>query len=277
MRRLLGSMVPGELSGTLILVPMANPLAARVHMQSFPYPDRALHRKINDMNRRWTPPFTGANQVDSLVAALAPVVAQADAAMDLHCHEYLYPCMALSNFGFPGCRELALATGMEVIRSSEGQEGMFGKYCREVLSVRALTIEMPPLRYVDHRNAEKGYQSVINVMRKLGMLPGLPDLPHRMAVYGGEESRSVNVKAEKEGFLARYCTPGDFVKKGDCVAEIFSPDRFEVVQRIAAPFESTLMSLGRPPQNWGDPEQDFMNVGDSVALFTTPSEVIVHT
>jgi hypothetical protein len=37
------------------------------------------------------------------------------------------------------------------------------------------------------------------------------------------------------------------------------------------------MSLGRPPQNWGDPEQDFMNVGDSVALFTTPSEVIVHT
>ena len=53
MRRLVQDLDPAALRGTLILVPVANPLAARVHMQSFPYPDRPTERRTNDMNRRW--------------------------------------------------------------------------------------------------------------------------------------------------------------------------------------------------------------------------------
>jgi predicted deacylase len=114
MRRLIREAPTQDLSGTLILVPMANPPAARVHMQSFPYPDPAGSRGLNDLNRRWFRSPPESNPADRIVSALKPVVALADAVMDLHCHEYLYPPIAWANLKHAGTRALALALGFEV-------------------------------------------------------------------------------------------------------------------------------------------------------------------
>jgi len=162
MRRLIQHLAPAELAGTLILTPMANPLAARVHMQSFPYPDRPTQRKINDMNRRWTEPLGGPNHVDRMVAALAPIVKLADAVIDLHCHEYLYSTMVMTNMNDADCAEFALGMGFSYVTSGTGRDGMFGKYCRETLGKITAIVEMPPLRRVDHANSAIGFRGVRN-------------------------------------------------------------------------------------------------------------------
>ncbi|MCK5804437.1 MAG: succinylglutamate desuccinylase/aspartoacylase family protein [Lentisphaeria bacterium] len=274
MRRLIQRLEPSELSGTLILVPMANPLAARVHMQSFPYPDRATHRKINDMNRRWTEPLGGPNHVDQMVAALAPVVKLADAIIDLHCHEYLYSTMVMTNMHQPDCAEFALAMGFPYVSSGTGVPGMFGMYCRETLGKIVATVEMPPLRRVDHANSAAGFRGVLNALKSMGMLPGEPQLPPTTAIFGTGPQESKSVLAEREGFLSRYVSGGEFVTEGQLVAEIWDPEEFRVVQGIHAPFDACVTSIGRPPQAWGDPEHDFMNIDDRAVTFTVPSQII---
>jgi len=274
MRRLVQTLDPASISGTLILVPMANPLAARVHMQSYPYPDRPNERQINDMNRRWYKGHESANAVDAQIDALMPIVALGDACVDLHCHEYLYPCMALTDMTVPACAELAVAMGFEVIRTGDGPAGMFGRHVRETLGKVGITVEMPPLRRVDHANSGIGARGVLNAMKHMGLLNGEPELPPRTAVFGTGSQQSETVVAEREGFVARYADAGEQVEAGRVVAEVFGPDDFDVVQSIRAPFASFVMSIGRPPQAWGDPEQDYVNVGDRLVSFTTASQII---
>ncbi|MBT3376682.1 MAG: hypothetical protein HN742_15780 [Lentisphaerae bacterium] len=274
MRRLIQVLDPAEIAGTLILVPMANPLAARVHMQSFPYPDRPTQRKINDMNRRWFDGHGTVNAVDQQVEALKPLVGLADACIDLHCHEYLYSCMALTDMASPESAEFALAMGFEVVRSGNGSEGMFGPYVRETLGKIGVTVEMPPLRRVDHAHSAIGFRGVLNALKSMGMLEGMPELPKQTAVFGTGPQKSSGVEAECEGFMSRYVEGGDHVKAGQLVAEIWGPDDFSVVQSIEAPFDSFVTAIGRPPQVWGEPEHDFMNIGDRAVIFTTASEVL---
>ena len=277
MRRLVQTLDPATLSGTLILVPMANTLAARVHMQSFPYPDRPTQRLVNDMNRRWREPLAGGpNHVDQVVAALAPIIGCADVMIDLHCHEYLYPSMVLTNMQQPACRALALAMGFEMARHGEGTEGMFDKYGREVLDKPTVTVEMPPLRRVDPRSSAAGYRGVINAMKTLGMLDGEPGLPARTVIFGFGKGQTTSVMAEHEGFMARYADGGDEVAAGQVVAEIWSPDDFTVTQEIRAPFAGFVTSIGRAPQVWGEPEHDFINIGERAVIFSTADEVVYH-
>jgi len=272
MRRLVTTLEPSRLRGTLILVPMANTLAARVHMQSYPYADRPRERQLNDMNRRWREPLGGANHVDQAVAALAPCVAMADAMIDLHCHEYLYAPMALTDCHDPTSRALGIAMGLGVVNHSLGTEGMFGRYCRDTLGKPAITVEMPPLRRVDAGTSAMGFRAVLNALRWMGMLDEPLDLPERALIFDGGVSDGV--RAEHEGFVARLAQPGDLVTAGAVVGEIWSPDRFEPVQVIRAPRHTAVTSLGRPPVLWGDPEQDFVNVGESVAGFCVPAAVV---
>ncbi len=272
MRRLVTTLDPGTMRGTLILAPMANTLAARVHLQSYPYADRPHERRLNDMNRRWLQPVGGTNHVDQVVAALAPIVRLADAMLDLHCHEYLYTPMALADTRDPQERALALALGLPTLNSSVGTEGMFGRYCRSVLGKPAVTVEMPPLRRVDMHTSALGFRGVLNALRWMGLLSGALELPPRTVIFGGGPSASVC--AEREGYMARLAEPGQEVHAGDPVAEIWSPDTFERVQTVRAPFDAYVVSLGRPPVLWGDPEHDFVNVGEVAALFAVPSEVI---
>ncbi len=274
MRQLIQALDPAALTGTLILVPMANPLAARTHAQSFPYPDRATDRKTNDMNRRWFEGHATSNAVDQQVEALKPIVALADACIDLHCHEYLYSSMVLTDMSDPVCAEFALAMGFDVVRSGTGTEGMFGRYVRGALGRVGVTVEMPPLRRVDHANSAIGQRGVLNALRHMGMLDGALELPPRTAVFGTGQQQGKTVFVGEEGFMSRYVKAGDRVSAGQVVAEIWRPDDFTVVQRIEAPFDSFVISIGRPPQNWGDPEHDFMNVGDRAVSFSTASEIV---
>jgi len=283
MRRLIQTLDPGRLRGTLILVPMANPLAARVHMQSFPCPDLPNARGLNDMNRRWFSRSTSANFADRQVRALQPIVAMADAMIDLHCHEYLYTPMVLTDMTTPVCADFALAMGFPFVNDSRGVDGMFGPYCRQVLGKPVATVEMPPLRRVDRRNSELGFRGVLNALRHVGMLDGEPELPEEMVVFSSENARSQTFTAEREGFMARHCEPGDAVDEGQVLAEVWAPDDFTVAQTVKAPFPGRIVSMGRPPRYWGDPEQDFVNIGDRLVTVRTPSRVVrgdaagVHT
>jgi predicted deacylase len=133
---------------------------------------------------------------------------------------------------------------------------------------------MPPLRRVDAANAAQGLRAVRNALRSMGMVSGDLERPPRTVVFGTKPQQGQTIRAEREGFMSRHATPGDAVTKGQLLAEILSPEDFAVVQEIRSPLDGFLVSLGRPPQIWGDPEHDFMNVEDSAASVSTASDVI---
>jgi predicted deacylase len=226
------------------------------------------------MNRRWFPGAPGENFADRQVRALQPVAGLADAMIDLHCHEYLYTPMALTDMTDATCAQLALAMGLPFVNDSSGSEGMFGPYCRNVLNKPVVTVEMPPLRRVDHRHSTLGFQGVMNALRFLGMIDDEPVFPAETVIFEREHSPSRTITAEHEGFLARYCTPGDAVAEGQLLAETWGPADFTVVQTARAPFAGHVVSLGAPPRYWGDPEQDFVNFGDRIVTVRTPTRVI---
>lgn len=80
LRRLHDRLSGTDLAGTVIAVPVANPLAFdnRSYITPAAYDARALN-----MNRRWPGDETGS-LVERLVARLWPLAAEADAAVDLH-------------------------------------------------------------------------------------------------------------------------------------------------------------------------------------------------
>jgi len=205
-----------------------------------------------------------------VVAALDPLVRLADGMLDLHCHEYLYSAMALTDMNNPWCRAMGLSMGFDVVHHAVGTEGMFGRYCLDTLGKPCVTVEMPPLRRVDTRFSDRGFRGVVNLLCHIGMLEGDLDLPEQTFVFGLGDERSNTVTAEAEGYMARFVEAGGRVAAGDLTAEIWSPGRFEPVQAIRAPFAGFVSSIGRPPQAWGEPEYDFISVGERAVTFTTP-------
>lgn len=262
------------LRGSLILAPIANPLAARIHAQSFPYADPPARRELNDMNRRWFQGHQTSNHVDAMVDALWKIVDLADILIDLHCHEYLYPSLVLTDMTHAASAKLAVSMGFEIISAGTGIKGQFGKDARERDGKAAVTIEMPPLRWVDHRNSQYGFYKILNALKMLEMTSGDTELPDETIVFESGAGRLEQISAKCEGVLVRYRLPGEFMKKGEKAAEIWSADDFKPVQTITAPFDSHLYVLGRVPITWGAPEQDFVNVGENVAMFREAAKII---
>jgi predicted deacylase len=230
---------PRELSGRIIAIPIANPLA--FHTSSY----HTLRYDYQDLNRSFPGDPKGSITL-RLADSIWKVAAESDFVIDLHCLP-----RAMGNgfsvvrpIGTKGvnrkCFEMAKAFSLPIAVSLPGgpEERSLqpGLQARSVVNgIPALLTEMNDWRRISEPTVIAGVKGVLNVLKRFKMLHG------RMEKQKGPRMPGVLLRktllANKGGIFHPVAKLGDYVKKGTVIARVLNPYGDEV-EVFRAPFDS---------------------------------------
>jgi uncharacterized protein len=164
-RRVLRTLAPASLSGTLLAVPIVN--AYGFIGRSRYLPDR------RDLNRSF--PGSGSGSLAARIANLlmTEVVTRCQIGIDLHTaavHRVNLPQIRTEFRTRARCRELALAFGAPVVLESHERAGSLRKAAREI-GIDVLVYEGGEGLRFDEFAIQAGVNGIAGVMLKIGMLP----------------------------------------------------------------------------------------------------------
>jgi len=96
-------------------------------------------------------------------------------------------------------------------------------------------------------------RGIYNVMKRMGMLQGEPELPRKQIIL--ERENAEQIVADRGGILNFEVKPCQQVKKGEVLGRIFSVRTFEEIQTLIAPMDGYV---------WGMPGYPLINAGESI-------------
>jgi uncharacterized protein len=253
-RKLLTTLDPRHLSGTLLCVPVVNTFGFLARSRYLP--DR------RDLNRS----FPGSPD-GSLAARLAHLFLEAVAArcrygIDLHSaavHRDNLPQIRADFSDAPQLRGLADAFGADVILESPLRAGSLRKAARDK-QIDVLVYEGGEGLRFDERAIRAGYEGVVNVMDLLGMRAGHDDhdddptqpSDRQARLLPRYANRSRWVRASDGGVFRTRCKLGDQVRRDDVIGWIANPYEDGEVQ-VRAPKAGTIIGMSTLPiVNMGD-------------------------
>ncbi|MBO3803969.1 MAG: succinylglutamate desuccinylase/aspartoacylase family protein [Candidatus Brockarchaeota archaeon] len=224
-RRLALSLNPKELSGSLIAVPVANPLAVRCRMPFYgmregePYSMDHPHQ----MNTLW-PGDPRGNETERIAHALHQnLVWRADFVIDLHCHVRWKSKLAISCSWDKRSVEIARYLGLMFVRR-EPKSAFRGRmrgmlhYVATKEGRAAVAVEHSGMRWIWGDQAKVVARGIMNVMRLHGALPGEPVEPGEQYLY--LEDRHVDIESDLEGLIVTDKGPEERVSRGEGIMEI---------------------------------------------------------
>lgn len=260
-RRLLARLKPADMTGTLLVVPVGNPLAlaqlTRVTPDGTDTPD---------LNRI----FPGAHKTiaDQLARAIATeVMAPADALIDFHSGMWgATHGMVIQGIGFPdagvndACRAMARAFGWPSINENKFVQNVSTRtssgYFAGVLGKPSITPEIGGSgfdRALEDVWIDAKVDGTLNVMKHMGILADKPATPEKYLVW----QKHWWVNPSKGGYLVPAVQPERLntdVAKGELLGTIVSPYSFEEIERLEAPGRGSIYYIGRPypmrPGRW---------------------------
>ena len=267
-RRVAGELDPRKLRGTLVMAPVANPVHAawanglEKYGQLVSTPRRKQLRGIN-MNRVW-PGRANGNLIERMAYAIyESICRQVDAIVDLHCCRLCDYYFAAALDGHPASIALAKSFGAPLVDLQDEKsyaKGLLFLVAPARLDKPAILVEMSPDGDITYEMIANGMRGVSNLLKHLGMLPGRPQLPKTQVVV--RRSDPVRIfRAKKEGYLTTYRQVGEVVGKGALLCEVRGLDRFEVLQRVRAPYDGT------PPSIGPDGGLRMVKVGEEICTF----------
>lgn len=253
LKRLVSELDPTELRGTVLVVPVGNPLALDLGKRTAP--DEAGG---TDLNRAF--PGGTALITDRFATIITrEVLFYADALLDFHqgdwgvtwaCVEYpvdlpdskvISSAEAMADaFGFPCIHRAKIMSGLSGIGSACGYAGM-------KLGVPSLIVSIGGSGFGADAEAvwtQKAVLGIQNVMCHLGMLSGVAPPPPRRLVF--EESWTL--RSTVGGILEPTLDADRLLTEvaGDeILGKVTSPYTFEVLEELAAPKPGVLCSLAR--------------------------------
>ena len=255
LQRLRETLNPQEISGTVIMVHVAN-------MPSF------LKRTIyynpvdgKNLNRMYPGKEDGTITQRIALVITKEIIEKSDYLLDLHCgdgNESLRPYSYWMKVDNPEVdeksKQLALAFGLDhiVIDNSLPRNPAESVYTSNTAATRgkpAITTESGALGQTDDESIARTERGVLNVMKFLMMYPGEPELvKNPIWLEGGEVLRS-----ESNGIFYPLVERGHTVAQGTLlgyVTDFFGKKLFDV----KAPFAGeVLYVLGTPPVSKGEP------------------------
>jgi uncharacterized protein len=256
LQRLLTKLDPKQVSGTVILVHIAN-------LPSF------LKRTIyyspidgKNLNRVYPGKKDGTISERIAYQITSAVIERTDYLIDLHCgdgNESLRPYSYWDvNAGGPKVversKQLALAFGLDhiVMDRERPTDPTRSVYCSTTATTRgkpAITIESGGMGITDNESIVRIEHGVINVMRLLKMIDGAPQLvEHPLFI-----DRNAVLRSDVTGVFYPLVERGHTVQRGTLmgyVTDFFGKKVFE----LRAPFSGTVLYiLGTPPVSQGEP------------------------
>ncbi|TDC09342.1 succinate dehydrogenase [Nonomuraea longispora] len=233
-RRLLDAIDPAQLSGTVVAVPVANPYAHQALTRNTPLDGVNLNRIF--------PGDRGGSITEQLAAALSEILEGADYFIDFHSGgnfatvEYAY----LHDAG----AEMSRAYGTTVLYRGHPYIGSATGWALEK-GVRCMVSELGGGGQRVEHYLKRGVDGTLNVLRAIGMLPGDAVAPPEGQVVVDTLTTlrpTVGGTVLSDFGAARL---GERVPKGTALATIVSPYTSEELEVIRAPYEPSILVLGR--------------------------------
>jgi len=234
-RQVLLRIDPAELRGTLLAVPIVNPLA---------FESLTRHTPIDmlDLNRNFPGAPSGWLSEQTAHILGTKFVSQLDVHVDLHTGG-VFPTVDYV-YIFDRSRELSKAFGSSFLfEPSQPYPGTFAIPAREK-GIPFFTAEVGGGSFLDAHYIEHGVRGVINVMKQLGMLDGDVVHPPRQTIV----TEMAVIRPRFGGMLypeVGLDQLGKEVRGGTLLGRVLSPYTFETLEEIRAPFERGYMILLR--------------------------------
>jgi predicted deacylase len=266
-KELVETIDPRKLKGTLVAIPVANPVAFEGGTRST-WID-SIFGDSGNMNRLWPGRPNGWLTERMTYKISSEVFPGSDCVIDLHAAtENAALALAYGYLGKSSQEEIEISKvfGQEILIDTQPEEivekmqwGTSKEYLRkqgipsyscEIGEFHGLWCERgkkPPEQLI-RTVPEVGVTGVTNVMKYLGMLDGEPRLPDRQIIVQPE----LNLRPAHGGLLVSEKTIDDLgtiVPKGGLLGTVISPYTFSELDRITAPFEESLLLaavVGKP-------------------------------
>jgi uncharacterized protein len=251
-----------DLKGTVLAVPVANPIAFAHGTRQTPEPPEETvdFSNLNRVfpGRRLTHLFGSKEETDvSLTMRMAQVITNEVVSRCTHIIDFhgQRMGMALNKMLFNRASEeamtLAKVFGLGVIHDPEGESigGVIGPMTdyAERLGIPGVAPEIGGAGHSEafEKECEKiGARGVANTLKYLEMSLGEPDLPKRQFWF----RKAPHIRATRSGYLVSNMEPEDVgigrnpreVKKGEILATIFNPYSLLEVEKIKSPVDGLL-------------------------------------
>jgi predicted deacylase len=243
----LAGLEPAKLSGTLLVLPVANPLhnnldadpAARPHAQ-----------REDNLNRKW--PGGDSDRLSRLARLIwESAVVRADALLDFHCCRRVDPRFAAALAGHAPSEALAVALGLEAVdlqTPGTYAEGLLFMEAAARRNIPSVLIESHPDGFQVREAAEACAAALWRALAHLRMIEP-PKPPRRRRDKTPVFSRLVaghDFKPSAGGYLGVRRWSGERVRADEVVAVVRSLATFAVVEELRAPVAGSVGCMGDP-------------------------------
>lgn len=237
-RRVVSKLDPGKLKGSLIAVPVANPLAFRSKQTFTPI-------ELENMNRVFPGrPDGRLSERMAYAIWINCIKDKADFVIDLHTGIRTMLTFIFVEYGedeaIRKSSELARVFGTEYIvkevRDEYWKRIRFGGKLRNVCNkhgIPSITPELDGRRHLDEEAIQIGVRGVLNVMKYLGMIEGTIELPPKQYVLKWSPGEPKITSSQGGIFISRV-KPGQMVEEGQNLGFIYSIKTLEIVEEVKA-------------------------------------------
>jgi len=256
LKKLLESVDWHALCGNILMVPVQNPIA----FQDKTHDLSPEFYHVSHANVYTAFPGSPSGDINERIAyALFRIVMSANYAIDLHTGgttgNYLSQTFCFFSGGEYGDkgRELAKIFGTPVVIDMKLgpwiKENMFHEAAKN-RGVPIFGTELGMGGCLDPDSVEEGYRGIVNVLRYLKMLPGVPELNPSQVVI----DTILPLTASRGGIIEHCVKLGASVKKGETVANIYDL-HLKPIETLCAPSEGIVYVQRRyPTVNGGEEE-----------------------
>jgi hypothetical protein len=262
--KMLKSIRPNDLRGTIIFVTVQNPIAFQ-HKHHF-IPGDLYDAPLEDPYAAFPGSPTG-QLAERMAHTISKVVALADYAVDLHTDKPGYDfvdhtfCFFSSNPAADRARDLAKIFGTPLVTDvSSGlwvKDNMFHEAANK-RGIPTFGAELGEGGMIQSDSVEVGYRGMLNVLRYVGMMDGeITKNPNQIVV-----DKIIPVRASEGGMLEHSVELGAWVEKGQEIAKVYDLHLREV-EKIKAPVTGMVHSQKTYPT---------VNSSERVAIMGVPKD-----
>ena len=226
---------PTRLSGTLILVPVANVEAMMMNSRTSP--------DGRDLNRLFPGTLEGSQTSRLAHAIFTHIVKRADYLIDLHTapRSRMNVPQIRADLDNPKCKKIARAFGTKVIMNSKGPKGSIRREATKI-DVPAILLESGSSHRFERKAVVGGVKGILNVLSKLKMIEREIEKPHwRILVR-----KFRWVRAPSGGILHTLVPGGAVVKEGEAIAYVTDPFGARV-DDVFSPVNGYVVGLATTP------------------------------
>jgi predicted deacylase len=230
-RQIIDELVAMELVGTVLVLPVLNPLA-------FESCTRNTWIDMANLSRCFPGRLNGSVSEQMAHVITEAVLKQVDALIDLHSGSPAFICDYSYAFGDD---ELARAFGSTAVINRPPIPGTAGNVVCERGKPMVIA-EFGGGLFRDAFYIQKGVTGTLNCLKQLNMLPGEPELATEPVVA----NRMTLFRPRNGGLLEPHVTGtdlGERISKGTLLGRVLSPYTFQVLEEFIAPYDHNLITL----------------------------------